>query len=241
MLIQEKSILNRIPKVLNARQIFLLEGIRYSANSMSLCYERLFEELNIISVDPKIANTKNESFYIIINDAWNLIDWTNRFTVLLNSLSTKDKSTPHGENISFLLKTKEFRNTLQHLEERIDEHFISLKSPMWGCISWTQFVNPKLLRGYTLMAGHARDGFLLPMNNPLGNLITPPIDHITLHSIVKRPSFHVESLNLSELYQRAQNIITKLEIDLEPQLASYHQYGGFLQDLVVSIDVVPNI
>ena len=237
LLVQENSILNKIPVVLNPRQVFVPEGIRFSANSISLCFNNLSTELINISIESTNGVPSIESFYSIISNAWNMIDWTNRLTTLISSFSPTDETKPIGENFAYLLRTKEFRNTLQHIEERIDEQIISLNVPVWGFITWTKCIDENLFRLFTLMAGHARETRYMPISNPLGNPIASSIDHITLHSIVKRPTYHMEQISLSELYQRTQNVINKLEKDMELQLSQHMHHGTFSQDFFVSVDL----
>ena len=240
LLVSKESILNRIPVNLAQRQVFLLEGIRYCANSISLSYEQLYGELEKISSISDHTKPPYGVFYKVISEAWTVIDWTHRLTVLLSSISTKSDPSAIGENFAYLLKAREFRNTLQHIEERIDEHILSQNAPVWGTLAWIQYVKDDLRRTYVLMAGHPREGFMFRFNNPLAFSLATPIDHITLDAVVKRPTYQIESLDLSELLSRIKTIIRNLESHLETQFAAHEGLGVFPQDFFLSLDVRPD-
>jgi hypothetical protein len=245
-LITENSILNKIPINVDKKQVFFIEGIRYCANSISMRYENMRVEIEKLSLLENKESLQEESCYKAFYNAWNMIDWTYRLTVLLGSLSKENSKGPKGENFTFLQKTKGFRNTLHHLDERIDEKILSLNAPVWGTITWVQFLNENLGRSFVLVAGHMREEFLFRFNNPLAFTYASVIDHIKLDAVIKgaekKPtSFHIESIDLSELFQRTQTIIKKLETEINKQVEPHLQNGILNRFYILSIDFQPDL
>jgi hypothetical protein len=235
MLIPKNSIFNTVPKNLNQRQVFLLEGIRYCANSISFSYWAMYNEIIYISNN----NPRENSYYLVFKEAWNLIDSTYRLTNLITAVSEQspDKNVKKGENFEFLLQTKSFRNTFQHLDERIEEQILKLNAPVWGTISWLKFVNPNLVKSFVLGAGHPRDKFPFRISNPAGQKLRVPIDKITIEAIQRNASEPISSLDLTELFHRTEIIIKKMDQDLEKQWRPQLVHGALPQDLMFCFDI----
>jgi len=235
MLITKDSILNKIPVNLDQRQVFLLEGIKYCANSISLSYISLFNEIEYISSN----SLREHSCSLIFKEAWNQIDSTYRLTNLLSAISNKNPNQPakQGENFEFLLQTKSFRNTFQHLDERIDELMLELNAPVWGNISWVKVINQTTVKSYVLSAGQPRNNFASGIINPAGKELRTPIDLITIEAIQKKANEPVSIINLTELYSRTEFLIKKLSEELEPQLSPFLDSGVLPQEMMITLDI----
>jgi hypothetical protein len=235
MLFKTDSIFNKIPANLNQRQIFLLEGIRFCANSISLSFEKLYDEIFYISHN----SLKEESSTIIFKEAWSQIDTTYRLTNLIKSFagnSDLSKVKPGG-NFEYLLKAKPFRNSFQHIDERIDEILLELNAPIWGNISWLKTENKDLVKSFVISAGHPRDDFENKIINPLELHLIDIVDFITIESVQKKFQEPILSINLSELYRRTKLVIEKISSDLESQFVSLTQMEILTQDVLICVDM----
>lgn len=235
MLIDGNSIFNKIPVNLNQRQIFLMEGIRFCVNSISLSFERLLQEIKFISDN----SLREESSHIIFKEAWSQIDTTYRLTNFIKAISSNwdDAKIKPGGNFEYLLKTKPFRNSFQHIDERIDEILLNLNAPIWGNISWLKFVDEKHIKSFVVSAGHPRDDFNNKLINPLGLEIHDKIDHITIEAVQKNSTEPISSINLSELYRRTVLIVNKLNVDLEAQFQTQLPNVILPQDILICVDM----
>ncbi|TEB41212.1 hypothetical protein D0809_26675, partial [Flavobacterium circumlabens] len=78
------------------------------------------------------SNRKKENVSITFSYAWGIIGNISRFIKLYQKL-------PSESNYQILDGIKHinaFRNTLQHLDERIDESLLKTKSPFYGVLTW---------------------------------------------------------------------------------------------------------
>ena len=235
MLINKDSIFNKIPANLDQRQIFLLEGIRFCANSITLSFEKLYDEISYISEN----NLRDESSVTIFKEAWNQIDMTYRLTNFIKSFAgnfDQSKVKPGG-NFEYLLKTKPFRNSFQHIDERIDEVLLGLNAPIWGNISWLKTINSESIKSFVISAGHPRNDFENKIINPLDLHIIDIIDFITIEAVQKNSQEPISSINLSELYRRTELVIEKVASDLEPQFISLTQIEILPQDILICVDM----
>lgn len=239
MLIGKDSILNKIPPNLEQRQIFLLEGIRYCGNSIFISFLTLKKELEYVSNN----SLRSQSCSIIFKEAWSQIDSTHRLTNLLSALYSYDPENEKasGDDFEYLLQVKPFRHTFQHLDERIDELLLELNAPVWGNISWANFLNKEQCKAFVLSAGHPRNNFESRIVNPAGQTIQGPIDLITIEAVQKDINEKIARINLSELYRRTEKVIKKIEEQTEEQISEYKKEGlvdGNLgQDLLVCVNM----
>ena len=235
MLINKESIFNTIPINVNQRQVFLIEGIRFCVNSISLSFEKLFSEIEFISSN----GIREESSVIIFKEAWNQIDTTYRLTNFIKAISTtwdESKIKPGG-NFEYLMKTKPFRNSFQHIDERIDEYLLTLNAPIWGNISWLKMINQDSVQAFVISAGHPRNDFNNKLQNPLGLEFKSHIDHISIEAVQKNKDEPISNINLSELYRRTEIIVQKMNKDLEQQLSSQLINVILLQDFLITADM----
>ena len=214
---------------MNQKQIFLLEGIRYCANSISISYDTLSTELDLVSSH----HGTEFSFDLIFKEAWSQIDTTYRLTNLLKAIYKTDSRFIEKDDFKFLAKTKPFRNSFQHLDERIDGILLKLNQPVWGTLSWLKIIDKSSVNSYILSAGHPRKDFKSRAINPMGLTVTPPIDKITIEAVQRDENDPVIRIELSELYKRTKNLIGKLEESLEEKLSPHLTNGILPQDMLM--------
>ena len=235
-MISKDSIFYKIPSNLDQRQIFLLEGIRYCFNSISISHSVLIEKLDQIS-DKRIDDF---SFPLVFKEAWSQIDTTNRLVNLLKAIYHQDKDFPNHPDLLFLSQTRQFRNSFQHLDERIDEILLKLNAPVWGNISWLKIIDENNVLSCILSAGHPRKDFNSRVINPVGLEVIPPIDKITVEAIQNNSNDPVIRIELSELFRRTTTIISKLEKTLEEKLIPYISNGTLPQDILIALIIEIN-
>lgn len=237
-MITKESSFFKLPKNLNEKQIFLIEGIRLCFNSISLSHKTLFNELVYISNN----NLRKESHTLIFKEAWQQIDISHRLYNLLLSFGF------HTTNdLVFLKQVKSLRNTFQHIDERIDEFLSEVSAPLWGNITWVR-VNDESsmssINSYVLTAGHARHNSSVTLINPAGKIFREKLDFITLESVQKNAADKIVTIDLSTLFRTTENLIKELEIELAKQMDD--QYGDKLtaenvvaQDIFACVNMIP--
>jgi len=232
MLIKDDSIFQKIPIILDKKQVYLIEGIRYCANSISLSYISLVDNLSKIS---ERSSNKSGLYYSVYKEAWAMIDSTYRLTCFISALSVSDGEA--SDDFKFLLETKSLRNTFEHLDERIDEIIVKINAPLWGNISWLKVIDDQNGKLFYLSAGHPNEKFESILINPSGKLIDGEINCITLETIQRKKDDHVIILDLSELYKRTEKIIQKMTHELEAQLTPHLIHGKYAQDILLTINI----
>ena len=219
MLIDFDSVLFKIPTNVDKKLNYLLDGIRYCANSIFLSNYSLKENLKIISHDYTVNNTVNNLlFYSVYKEAWSMIDSTYRLRNFLSPFNFSEDINL-TENYNYLLKTKPFRNTFEHMDERIDEINIKYDVSLWGNISWIKCVDKINSDLFIISSGHFQGGGIPRISVPESNLNIGEIGNITIESIQKKAGDHIVSLDLSELYVRTESILQQFTHRLEKQFA----------------------
>jgi hypothetical protein len=236
IMISKDSIFYKIPSNLDQKQIFLIEGIRYCYNSICISYSTLIEKLDQIS-DRQIDDF---SFPIVFKEAWSQIDTTNRLLGFLKAIYHQDSNFTKHEDYIFLSQTRPFRNTFQHLDERIDGILLKLNAPVWGNISWLKIIDEKNLLSCLLCAGHPRKDFNSRGINPMGLVVRPPIDKITIEAVQSNINEPVIRIELSELFNRTKTIISKLEMSLEKKILPHISNGILPQDILIALIIETN-
>lgn len=127
-IISETSILQRLPVGINEEQLLLLDTIRTTFEMIESNYKLLDIHLKNFSNETKKKQNVSEAFGI----AWNIIDNTSRLIKLYKKLPSKTnhQMTVNVSNINI------FRNTFQHLDERINESLLKNRVPYYGVIYW---------------------------------------------------------------------------------------------------------
>lgn len=127
-ILRDKSPLNYLPKELNVEQLLIFDSIRITLEIIEFNFLNLQNSLLNIS---KLEN-KKENISVIFNYAWNIIDYTSRFIKIYKELPSES----NYEVLNSIIHVNSFRNTLQHLNERINESLIINKSPFYGILIW---------------------------------------------------------------------------------------------------------
>jgi hypothetical protein len=138
-LLSKNSILKSLPSELIKKDEFLIwDSLRFTFEIIEYNYSELESKL----LETCIKNKKQVP--VVFNFAWGIIDYSFR---LLNIYKQLPWINEHRiiDKLSYL---KNFRNTFQHLDERIYKSTLKNRSPIYGIIIWfhkdleTDEINP---------------------------------------------------------------------------------------------------
>jgi hypothetical protein len=127
-LLKPNSILKNLPLEMNGKQLVVLDSLR-------LCIEMI--EYNFIELKDNLEkaslNNHKQNVPATLSHTWALIDHINRF------VKTYKKVGASESNFTILLELEKItpiRNTIQHLDERIESSLLPNKFPFYGVVSW---------------------------------------------------------------------------------------------------------
>ena len=126
-LIHEHSILRYLPPI-DKRQFLILDAVRFSGEIIDNSYSRL-EHFLIDMASEEGGKRIPEAFQY----AWNIVDHSQR---MLNFLKLLRSESDHERVNEILERVKVFRNTFQHMDERIDESILDNDHPVFGKLKW---------------------------------------------------------------------------------------------------------
>jgi hypothetical protein len=188
MFIPMDSPLRNPPDSFSRQQILFLDGIRYSAEMIRIAYERLWTQLEPISVPPPDDTPiTTDDIARAMLDAWSIIDSANRLRDLLSELPGLPNSSSWRR--IFLANTEEadgLRNAVQHPLGEIGKSLAEV-GQLWGFLSWAQVREGKYTGKWLMMSAGATfvgDEFLFIGPNKLP--FTVPIGRVCLSAFGKR-------------------------------------------------------
>lgn len=194
-ILSEKSPFKFLPMKMDGYQLLLFDAIRITFEMIEHDYSILESKLHQLSQE----HSKKENISTVFSSAWAIVDHTSRAIKLFQKLPSQS----NHMILDPILHVNSFRNTIQHLHERIDESMIENRSPFYGILTWyhkdllTHTVTPK-----TLVSGIAY-GFKINFEMP--NLVkaSQEINEISIQTVDKKKPI---VMNLSELMRRLRNI-----------------------------------
>ncbi len=207
MLPKENSILRLLPFSLDKRQLLILDSIRFTLEMIDYSNNMLKEKLRITSKGKNRQHDLPELFTY----AWNIVDNSKRFYSLYKKLPSVNNHR-NIENLDFL---RTFRNTYQHLDQRIDESILSNEKPIYGSLKW-QFNDVETNKTvYNLAISGINLGTKGHNIYPEGKSKSKnEIDNIIIETVDAKG---MREIDLSELYLNIVDITDKLEIQLNEQ------------------------
>jgi len=180
-IIQEISILYRLPKEISLREFLLLDSVRFSFEIIDSNFVNLISELE------KTSETNERNVSKTFHYVWTIIDYTNRINDLLYQLPWRNKN----EILSDFYDLKEFRNTFQHLGSR-NNTVIKKHTPFFGIISWFYFKkSTKKHKLHYLISGISRRTNMKQKVPDTSKFISK-INNITLHTVNGKKIIKVE-------------------------------------------------
>jgi len=229
--------LYKIPISLPRRDVFILEGIRYAIGIIDDSINRLKSTLLKASINSELGT---KYYYIIFKEAWTLVDFSWRFRNLLRQIGkfedeVGDDKLVNENKVLIDLRPldilKDFRHTLQHLDERIEEVFVDENAYVWGNISWLYVINENTVHSYLLSPGYPRSS--VEMINPSGLLVNRQLCNIMLQSMNRKKE--KIKLNISVLIDDVTTIVKQFENVIAPQFKERNNNQTFGQDLIISM------
>ena len=226
-ILPEKSVFKYLPLEMDGYQRLIFDTIRITFEMIEYDYEILENELHVLSQE----NAKKEHTSRIFSHAWGIIDHTSRLIRLLKKLPSESEH----KVLDTIIHVNVFRNTIQHLDERIDESMIENKSPFYGILTWyhknleTDKLIPKILVSGITWAFNA------DLKIPDVSNSSNEINDICLQTVNKKEKILI---NLSELMRSLKTISDKNEI----KIGDFFQQQGWKlcdwskrQDIMISL------
>jgi hypothetical protein len=222
MILGPDSRLRRIPSALDRKTAFFIEGIRVSIEMIDLTHQRLQQALiTITSMSDSGPQLPQGHFTSIITDAWVIIDCIHRLHRLITYMPHVKRKMRNPAFRNFLIngqKANEFRNTVQHLDQNINDKSAIAEWSVWGLLSWAvPYPDQGILKSCTFMAGMMEE-VSRPLLNPMGKPIRLPVGLITLFQ-------QNLSISISDLINDVERLAQELErsataaFDADPRLA----------------------
>ncbi len=141
------------------------DALRYSINIASNCHERILKQITDYTYN---KDAEKFDYYELVSNSWTYIDHLSKIKIFCEKLNFKDP-----ENILDSFSVCRFmRHTFQHLDERIEEIFISNNMFIWGTYTWVATRVPgKTYELYSAMPG-ALKTVPVPINLPIDSSST---------------------------------------------------------------------
>lgn len=157
-MISQESPFRNIPRNLDRKQAFFIDGIRHAAEICDLSYKRLTAGLRDIALKPKGASPEL-SYAPFFLDAWAFVDAADRLRCLWTSQPNADSLS--GDFSPEVLRQelgaiRKVRNIADHIAQRAD-HVVSLNAAALGILAWVALASESPLAAKTCII---RPGFV---------------------------------------------------------------------------------
>lgn len=145
-LIKQNSPLKCLPQNISLKEIIIFDAIRFTCEMIDSTYPKFLDKiLDVINSKP------NSNFPSIFQDCWLIIDCSARVEKICRKLPWEKPD----EILSDFTNLRLFRNTFQHLEDRIDKTISITKMPLYGIITWIhKLPNSDKVELYQLISGN---------------------------------------------------------------------------------------
>jgi len=218
MIIDKDSILYNLPKEFGIKDLLILDSIRFTLELINSNYSSLKQEIQNITDNHKDPpKTYHKDLIPLFNHCWGIIDNSQRLINLYNLLPSNN----NHSLVKDILFIKGFRNTFQHIDERIEECLLELDMPFYGMISWE--IN--LGRSNTMHKFFALSGLYISRGKlqyyiEKKDLPYNKLNNVTLQTFVKKGrkpniEFKKTEINLSDFIENIKLIVNKFEKHLE--------------------------
>lgn len=208
MLVGPDSILRRLPRAMETRQVIAFDGIRVAAQIAERAYGRLVAALNEISVKGSIPESLDPTE--VVEHAWAVVDAVQRLRKLLMSLRGLKQNSPGLQQFyRGTAEIEDLRNGTQHVDEKLAE-IEKLELPVWGAISWLFRPDPAkpFIESLVLVPGPVRSGSRKALN-PAGMRLRHQVDHVTLDAFGTRSDLTEALRHLTAVVQQLQTQLAK--------------------------------
>ena len=239
-MINEESYFNKLPINLDNKNIYQLEWIKYSLINIQESYNRLLKELTNISKWDKWSQS------LVFLDLWSFIDNSTRLFKLVEDFIQVEelKEMWFVELREELKQVIWFRNTYQHLDERLNEDLYKDKNlPLYWILKWVSFITNEQFETHIMYAWPAKTQKDVGVINPAWKNIKFQwiIWSLLFETPIKKTrSSDIELGNLDII--NLHSIITKIYDKLEKFLnikftEDILKVWTFWQDLLISLKI----
>jgi hypothetical protein len=226
ILLDKHSILKSLPKTISFEQYIILDAIRFTIEIIQISYDELLKELEAISTK------KDKNIPKAFNSAWNIIDNIQRLNEIYKKFPQQTELTLFKD----IAEIKFFRNSYQHLEDRIKEIIIDKRLPVFGALKWA--VNDNKNPFSCLAISGKFYGKETQIINPADITDKAFISQITLMTTVRQDKQTVEKeIVISDLITTLKSNIEKLETELVTSLKAKEllpEKQDLLTDIVIT-------
>ncbi|WP_432745945.1 hypothetical protein ABXJ76_08300 [Methylobacter sp. G7] len=236
-MLNEDSILRRVPAAINPKQALFIDGIRHAVEIIDLAYGRLRDTLTRAALQPPSSSEVPDMSSQAFLDAWAMVDAIDRFRMLYLQMPGISFSPPKPGVVTLeeaLKPFRDLRNVADHLAQRAD-FVVSRGSAALGTLSWlTGFKIDPITAWYcTLRPGtvHAQPEFRKEL---FVSTLDWPTDGITLvaggyegNLSSVRP--HIE-LRVKHLEEQLKNAFDKLNLADSPTASDVFTRQAYTPD-----------
>jgi len=161
-MIASDSPFKNLPRNLDRKQAFFLDGLRHAVEICDLAYQRLTSGIAQLALTHgKVPQPDSYAVYFL--DAWAFVDAVDRFRCLWaaqpNAASVPSPHTPKALQTQ-LSAIRRVRNIADHIAQRADQS-ISINAAALGILAWVTHVSdsPLVAKTCLIRPGHANGTF----------------------------------------------------------------------------------
>ena len=180
-MLESDSPLNRLPSNLHPQQVLLLDGMRTCALIAKDKTLRLHEHLHAIS----FSDTP-PSRHVVFASAWSIVDSAHRFCKFITRFVTETGCPLNEAWVTPMRRVKGLRDTIQHLDERVEQVMVKEQQVLFGQLGWVARGNISDTHGriFSMTSGYfpfKEQAFNVA--NPSGRILHNTIDRVTLTAV----------------------------------------------------------
>ncbi|MDF1659521.1 MAG: hypothetical protein P1U58_18030 [Verrucomicrobiales bacterium] len=184
-MLKPNTVLRRLPKALDPKQVLFLDGIRHASDIATFSYSRLKQTLTEIALQEQQNATAIQSTSAFL-DAWSVVDSIDRLRGLFILFPGARKLDGESDKVSLEGVTRpirNLRNVADHLAERSD-YVLAKNGTALGSLAWCTMLpegdDPRAdVVTCAIVPGTVKSGSR-PMVNPAGRSLELPTGLITL-------------------------------------------------------------
>lgn len=241
MILPLNSYIRNPPVNLSPKQVTAFNAIRYSLDICQIAYERLIDNLSVLTEKGRI---EPDDFPRVFLDVWVIINNSQMFGKIVNKEFGYKKETIGLIEIN---KAKDFRDSNQHLEERISQALSTDDLPIYGYLSWYKsYPGSKKLIISTIYSGVFTNKKIVSakISNIPQNELDDIIQNLEFSNVIrirdKKGSwiFEEKSISISKVMFDLKEFITMLDGHVKLQLEAHNSEKIHQSDLIIQFDAI---
>ena len=238
MLLPLDSHIRNPPKLLAPQQVIAFNGIRYCIDICEISRCRLYRNLSELT-DKDVIETLD--FPEIFLDVWSIINNSQMFGKLVCKEFQIERKELRLEEFN---KAKLFRDSNQHLEERITQDRSLSDLPIFGFLSWRKKIQDSDKFAFsTIYSGTFTNKTKVKMqiSNKTERELHPFIQKIEFTNVVRVKDknkswiFKEEKISISRLLSDLKDWIEHFEKSISGQLKKFNTSERHKSDLIITV------